>query len=111
MCETSGIASFTVVASGSAPFTYQWEYNNGVTWVAVADGTPAGAAYTNANTATLDVAGITASGNYQYRVIYYKLQLQVMQPQMLLLLQLMLLLQSHSPELSLLSASLQQLMP
>ena len=46
----------------------QWQYNNG-TWVDVADGTPAGATYTNATTATLDVAGITAAANYQYRVI------------------------------------------
>ena len=68
MCVTSGSASFTVVPSGTAPFTYQWQYNNG-TWVDVADGTPAGATYTNATTATLDVAGITAAANYQYRVI------------------------------------------
>ena len=67
MCETSGTASFTVVAGGTAPFTYQWEYNNSGTWAAVADGTPAGATYTNQTTATLDVAGITAAGSYQYR--------------------------------------------
>ncbi len=68
MCVTSGNASFTVIANGTAPFTYQWEYNNGGTWAAVVNGTPAGSAYTNANTATLGVAGITASGSYQYRV-------------------------------------------
>ncbi len=67
MCATSGNASFTVVANGTAPFTYQWEYNNGGTWASVANGTPAGATYTNANTSTLSVAGITAAGNYQYR--------------------------------------------
>ena len=39
MCATSGNASFTVVANGTAPFTYQWEYNNGGTWAAVANGT------------------------------------------------------------------------
>ena len=66
MCATSGNASFTVVANGTAP-TYQWEYNNGGTWAAVANGTPAGALYTNANTATLSVSGITAAGSYQYR--------------------------------------------
>ena len=42
MCVTSGNASFTVVANGTSP-TYQWEYNNGGTWAAVANGTPAGA--------------------------------------------------------------------
>ena len=62
MCATSGNASFTVVANGTAPFTYQWEYNNGGTWAAVANGTPAGAVYTNANTATLSV-----SWNYRCR--------------------------------------------
>ena len=67
MCATSGNASFTVVANGTSPFTYQWEYNNGGTWAAVVNGTPAGAAYTNANTATMSVAGITAAGSYQYR--------------------------------------------
>ena len=34
----------------------------------MANGTPAGATYTNATTATIDVAGITAAGSYQYRV-------------------------------------------
>ncbi len=69
MCSTSGIASFTVAANGTSPFIYQWEYNNGGTWEAVADGTPAGAAYTNATTATLDIAGITIPADYQYRAI------------------------------------------
>ena len=77
MCETSGTASFTVVASGSAPFTYQWEYNNGGIWAAVANGAPAGASYTNANYCNLDVTGISAAASYQYRVLYYQLQLQV----------------------------------
>ena len=67
MCATSGNASFTIVANGTSPFTYQWQYNNGGTWAAVVNGTPAGAAYTNANTATLNVAGITSAGSYQYR--------------------------------------------
>jgi len=50
MCATSGSASFTVVAGGTAPFTYQGEYNDGGTWAAVVNGTPAGASYTNATT-------------------------------------------------------------
>ncbi len=69
MCATSGVASFTVVAGNSSPFTYQWQYYNGATstWANVANGSPAGANYSNATTATLDVTGITAPGNYQYR--------------------------------------------
>ena len=67
LCGSSGIASFTVFANGTAPFTYQWEYNNGGTWAAVSNGTPSGALYTNANTAILSVTGITLSGTYQYR--------------------------------------------
>ena len=51
MCAVSGSASFTVVPSGTGPFTYQWQYNNAVHGF-VADGTPAGATYTNATTAT-----------------------------------------------------------
>ena len=67
MCASSGNASFTVVANGTSP-TYQWEYNNSGTWAPVANGTPAGASYTNAGTATLNVTGITVAGSYQYRV-------------------------------------------
>ncbi len=61
-----GNASFSVTATGTTP-AYQWQYYNGSAWVSVANGTPAGAVYTNAATATLNVAGITAAGIYQYR--------------------------------------------
>jgi gliding motility-associated-like protein len=67
MCAVSGIATFTVAANGTAPFTYQWQYNNGVTWGSVANGTPVGAVYTNATTPILSVTGISTSGSYQYR--------------------------------------------
>ena len=67
MCATSGNTSFTVGANGTFPFTYQWQYNNGGTWANVLDGTPAGASYTNATTATLGVTGITTAGSPQYR--------------------------------------------
>jgi gliding motility-associated-like protein len=67
MCATSGNASFTVVASGATPFTYQWQYYNSRIWAAVINGTPAGASYTNATTATLSVTGITTAGSSQYR--------------------------------------------
>jgi trimeric autotransporter adhesin len=67
MCATSGNASFTVVANGAAPFTYQWQYHNGNTWAAVINGNPSGALYTNATTSTLSVTGITTAGSFQYR--------------------------------------------
>jgi hypothetical protein len=44
-----------------------WQYFNGSTWVNVANGTPAGATYTNATTATLTISGISVANNYQYR--------------------------------------------
>ena len=65
MCA-GGSASFSITATGTSP-AYQWQYYNGTAWVSVASGTPAGAVYTNANTTTLGVSGITATGVYQYR--------------------------------------------
>jgi len=67
MCAVTGNASFTVVAGGTAPFTYQWQYNTGMTWVSVVNGIPSGAKYTGGTTATLGVSGITGDGSYQYR--------------------------------------------
>ena len=66
MCA-GGTSSFTVVAGGTSPYTYQWQYFNGSTWSSVANGTPTGATYTNSTSATLGVSGITAAGSYQYR--------------------------------------------
>ncbi len=69
LCTSGTGASFSVVAGGTGPFTYQWQYSpNGTTsWANVANGTPAGASYTNQTTATLVVGGITTAGNYFYR--------------------------------------------
>ena len=58
-----GSSSFTVVAAGTGPFTYQWQYFNGATWANVVNGTPAGSVYTTPTTATLGVSGI-ASGSF-----------------------------------------------
>ena len=63
---SGGSTSFSVTASGTSP-AYQWQYYNGSAWVSVANGTPTGAVYTNATTATLGVSGITATGTFRYR--------------------------------------------
>jgi hypothetical protein len=68
MYAATGNASFTAGVNGTAPFTYQWQYNNSGTWANVANGTPAGAVYSNQTTATLGVGGITGAGSYQYRI-------------------------------------------
>lgn len=67
MCATSGPVTFTVAANGTAPFTYQWQYNNAGTWASAVNGTPVGAVYTNATTSVLSVTGISTAGSYQYR--------------------------------------------
>ena len=44
-----------------------WEYYDGSSWVAVSNGTPTGAVYTNISTATMTISGISVVGTYQYR--------------------------------------------
>ncbi|MEJ5245289.1 MAG: FN3 associated domain-containing protein [Bacteroidota bacterium] len=68
-CYGSVDATFSVVATGTGPYTYTWEYYNGSTWVTVSNGTPANATYTGATTANLNVTGNIAVGAYQYRVV------------------------------------------
>ena len=67
MCA-GGNATMSVVAGGTSPFTYQWQYNNGTAWVSVANGTPAGATYANAPSASLNISGITSTGSYQSKL-------------------------------------------
>ncbi|MEI6143025.1 MAG: ice-binding family protein [Mariniphaga sp.] len=69
ICINTGNKSFAVITSGTAPFTFQWQSNNSGTWQSVVNNIPANATYTNVNTATLSVAGITTSGSYQYRCL------------------------------------------
>lgn len=62
-----GNTSFTVVAGGTAPLSYQWEVstNGGGSWSSVTNG----GVYSNATTATLNITGATfAMNTYQYRV-------------------------------------------
>jgi len=60
-----GSANFSVTASGTTP-SYQWQYWNGSSYVNVANGTPSGATYSNAMTATVTVSGITSAATYTY---------------------------------------------
>ncbi|MEI8201966.1 MAG: M14 family zinc carboxypeptidase [Bacteroidota bacterium] len=66
MCS-SGNAAFNLLANGTAPFVYQWQYNNAGTWNAVNNNSPAGAIYTNGTNYNLSVSGIAATGSFQYR--------------------------------------------
>lgn len=67
MCA-GGSEAFSVVAGGTSPFVYQWEYSsNGTTWSTVANASPAGASYSGATGPSLTVSGITTAGTYQYR--------------------------------------------
>ena len=106
MCASSGNASFTVVANGTSP-TYQWEYNNSGTWAPVANGTPAGASYTNAGTATLNVTGITVAGSYRTAFIIPIAAVPTMPHQMLPHLQSMLCLQRRPQPIMALYAQVQ----
>ncbi|MDZ7634077.1 MAG: hypothetical protein U5L72_06410 [Bacteroidales bacterium] len=59
--------SMSVVLAGSPPYTYQWQYYNGATWVSVSNGAPAGSVYTGATTNSLSISGIANAGTYQYQ--------------------------------------------
>jgi subtilisin-like proprotein convertase family protein len=65
---TDKVATFSVVAAGTGPFTYQWQVstNNGNTWTNVANG----GVYSGATTSTLTITAppVSMSG-YMYRVV------------------------------------------
>ncbi|HEX9979605.1 MAG TPA: GEVED domain-containing protein, partial [Flavobacterium sp.] len=71
-CYAGGSSVFTVAASGNIS-GYQWQYStNGTSWSNVINGTPAGATYTGATTASLTVATTSATpvaGTYLYRAM------------------------------------------
>ena len=52
-------------------YTYQWQYDTSGAgaWADVVDNTPVGALYTNATTASMTVAGITAVATNNYRLV------------------------------------------
>jgi len=59
-------ANFSVAVTGTTPFTYIWQYNNGGTWVNAVDGIPAGAIYSSLGTATMAVKN-SNEGIFEYR--------------------------------------------
>ncbi|MGC9330813.1 MAG: GEVED domain-containing protein [Bacteroidales bacterium] len=65
ICYNSS-ADFNVIVSGTPPYTYQWQYQGSN----VADGTPAGAVYSGANTSTLTVSGAITAGTYSSYTCY-----------------------------------------
>jgi len=67
-CTPSSSTTFSVAANtGTAPITYQWQYNNSGTWQNVTNGIPTGATYTNGTSDTMTVSGITSANTFQYR--------------------------------------------
>ena len=65
VCPTA-TATFSVVAGGSSPFTYQWQESTGGPFAALANG----GVYSGVTTANLTLTGVTAGMNgYQYRCV------------------------------------------
>jgi hypothetical protein len=59
----------STLSNGTGTTSYQWKYYNGSSWVDVSAGTPTGATYTGATTASLSIAGTTEIGVHQYKLI------------------------------------------
>lgn len=65
-----GTYSPSISASGGGTLSYQWQYNNGGTWVNVSNGTPANSTYSNPTSVnTFSVSGSIAVGTYEYRCV------------------------------------------
>jgi hypothetical protein len=73
ICAGATSSNITVVATGGTPsLTYQWEYDNGGTWVAVSNGTPTGASYSGGTSPSMAVTLANASNpssSHQYRCV------------------------------------------
>lgn len=66
--EEHGTVTFSVVASGTEPLTYQWQKNNG--YSTLYDGIiDTGATVSGVNSATLTISNITLNDQASYRVI------------------------------------------
>ncbi|MCW5906396.1 MAG: gliding motility-associated C-terminal domain-containing protein [Chitinophagales bacterium] len=69
ICVGGSTNASVTAANGTGTYGYQWQYNNGGTWINVSAGFPTGAAYANSTSATVTISGITATGSHQYRCI------------------------------------------
>lgn len=70
-CVGGSSKNFSVTVTGGTTLTYQWKYcaTSSGTYNNVADGTPTGAIYTNATSATMTVSGISSAGTYYYKCV------------------------------------------
>ncbi len=69
ICIAGTFTSTLTATNGTPSLNYAWQYFDGSSWSAVANGTPAGATYTGNNTNSMTVAGVSVAGTYQYRNI------------------------------------------
>jgi hypothetical protein len=69
ICAGGTTVVSATISGGTGTPSPQWQYYNGSTWNDVVNSTPAGATYTNATTISMTIAGITATGSHQYRLI------------------------------------------
>jgi hypothetical protein len=68
VCSGGSTVVSATVSGGTGAATLQWQYYNGSTWGNVVNGTPAGASYTGAGTASMTIANTTAAGTHEYRL-------------------------------------------
>lgn len=69
ICIDGSFTSTLTATNGTPSLNYQWQYNNGGSWVNVSNGLPTGATYTGATTNSMNVVGIDNAGTYEYRNI------------------------------------------
>ncbi|MFN8309502.1 MAG: T9SS type A sorting domain-containing protein [Chitinophagales bacterium] len=72
ICKGGSANPTSTVSGGAGTFNLQWNYYNGSSWVAVADGTPTGVTYTGSTSNSLTVNtdnSTTPAGNYQYQMV------------------------------------------
>jgi trimeric autotransporter adhesin len=72
ICAGSSTTLTAIPIIGGGIITYQWKYNSGTSiapiWVIPQNGIPSGAIYTDINSTSMNVSGINADGNYEYKI-------------------------------------------
>jgi hypothetical protein len=75
VCRGGSTVVSSLGSGGSGTILYQWQYNNGGTWVNTSNGTPVGFTYATPTatsmTITTNNALTTATGTFQFRVRVY----------------------------------------